>query len=186
MQAKSLISDRLLTTVMINRNSGSILPKLSPGLLLFIGLVFTAAIVLGLRYIAKDDEPATAAPAADRGDKLFKDGGEKPGAPAYTPGYRSETTSGDSLDIFTRANTGYFQEDASSPEGGRDTAQNKPAAALTVQAPAAKKVRAAGAAVIPRLTPKTFGAASSPAAPKGAAAPDISEMIKQAQKRAGK
>ena len=173
---------------MINSNSDSIFSKLSPGLLLFMGLVFTAAIVLGLKYIVKDDEPATSAPAADRGDKLFKDGGGKPGAPAYTSGYSSQTTSEDSLDIFTRANTGYFQEDSSPPAGGKGTApvSDKPAAANTTQAPAAKKVRAAGAAVIPRLTPKTFGAASSPAAPKGAATPDISEIIKQAQKSAGK
>lgn len=167
---------------MVNRNSDNPIARLSPGLLLLIGLVLTASIMLAIKFMVRDEEPPAPAPAAGA-DKLFNQGGEQLTPPGYNPAARSETTSGDSLDIFSKTNKGYDEEDSSAAVSA--AAPDKAAAAAPAKAAAAQKPRAAGT-VIPKLAPKEFGTASQPKSVRqGAGMPDIQSLLKDAQKKTG-
>ena len=168
---------------MVNSNSNSGFPKLSPGLMIFAGLVLTAILILGIKYFISDDEQA---PAAIKEDKLFKDETEK--APGFNPAYRPETTSGDSLEIFTKTNTGYSKEESSATaRGDAEADQEKTVKAAKPGRKTAAKRGAAPATVIPKMqTPKAFGSSSGSQTPaSGAVMPDISALMKQAQQKTG-
>lgn len=156
----------------------------TPALLLAIGAVLTAAIIFGIKFLVGGDAGESLPPNPAQ-EAIFKD--ESPAAAAgFLPAARSEATSGGSLDIFTKANEGYSEEDSSPTVEAAKAAPAVPAAA-----PAAAKKKTARDAkktkqgtVIPRIKGfKPFGA-SAPAkqgTPGGAAMPDMSEMMKQAQ-----
>ena len=172
---------------MVNSNSNGAFPKLSPGLMLFAGLVLTVLLILGIKYFISDDEPVTAAPAAVKEDKLFNDEAQK--GPGYNPAYRPENTGGDSLEIFTKTNTGYSKEVSSAAaRGGAEADQEKTVKAAKPARKAAAKRGAAPATVIPRMqAPKSFGSSSGSQTPtSGAVMPDISALMKQAQQKTGK
>lgn len=159
----------------------------SPAVLLLLGAVLTIAIILGIKFLVVDESNISQPPSSGQAD-IFK--GEESGAKAsgYNPAARSEITSGDSLDMFTKANEGYAADESSSTAG--EEAVNKTTEAVTgkKQAPGGLKKVQPGT-VIPRLQgTKTFGtsAPANQAMPKGGSGtPDMSEMLRQAQQKQG-
>ena len=171
---------------MVNSNSNSAFLKLTPGLMIFAGLVLTVMLILGIKYFISDEEPSPVAPAAVKEDKLFKDEAGK--GPGFNPAYRSETSTGDSLEIFAKTNTGYAKEESSSPARGEaGTAGDTEAKSLKTARNAPVKRTGATATVIPRMqAPKAFGSSSgSQTPPSGIVIPDISALMKQSQKKTG-
>ncbi len=160
-----------------------------PLLLLILGLLLTAAIVFGIKYLVGEDAGVSSAGPA--GQKTIFDEKGPGTVPGYNPAARSEITSGNSLELFKEANAGYAGEGSSSAAAAVTA---PPEAAKTAAAPAAAKSpavksakRTARKTVIPRMHEvKAFGTAA-PArqqTPAGnATMPDISEIMKQAQQQ---
>jgi hypothetical protein len=154
----------------------------SPAVLLLLGAVLTIAIILGIKFLVVDESNISQPPSSGQAD-IFK--GEESGVkdPNYNPAARSEITSGDSLDMFTKANEGYAADESSSTaveEGANKTT----AVTGKKQAPRELKKVQQGTA-IPRLQGvKTFGT-SAPAPKGGSGMPDMAEMMKQAQQKQG-
>ena len=153
---------------------------LTPAALLILGAILTIGIIMGIKFLVGGDANESLPPSAGQ-ETIFKD---ERAAPSGLPGSRSEATSGDSLEMFTKANEGYSKEDST------PTAEAQPAAPGTAKKPAAaaasknsapkdlKKPRQT--TVIPRLQGvKPFGTAA-PDKNKGGTMPDMSELMKQA------
>ena len=152
---------------------------LTPTALIILGAILTIGIIAGIKFMVGGDANESL-PQPSGQEVIFKD--EKP-APYGLPGSRSEATSGDSLEMFTKANEGYSEEDST------PTAEARPAApgpAKKAAAPAAEKKRAAKdlkktqpRTVIPRLQgAKPFGTAESDKSKGGTV--DMSELMRQA------
>jgi len=160
----------------------------SPALLLILGVILTAAIILGIKFMTGDDTGSSLPPSSGQ-DAIFKHeaGG---GAAGLLPAARSESTSGGSLDIFQKANEGYAEDESSAAAitqpAGQGTVKETPAAA-PVKKQASKKLKQR--TVIPRIQGvKAFGTAApaKQGMPKGGAGmPDMSEILKQAQQSQG-
>ncbi len=159
----------------------------SPAVLLLLGAVLTAAIILGIKFLVGEDSAGSPPQSSGQGE-IFKINKATGGAAGYNPAARSESTSGDSLDIFKKTNTGYAADESSS------TAETPLAVPEPVKKPAAEaaaktKQRAKEPqknrqrTAIPRMQkPKAFGTAAPDKreTPKGgAAAPDLSDILKQ-------
>lgn len=150
--------------------------SLTPTALIILGAMLTIGIIMGIKYMVGGDANESLPPTAVQ-ENIFKD--ERP-APSGLPGSRSEAPGGDSLEMFTKANEGYSEENST------PTAAAKPAAQGTA-IKAAVKMRASKGrgkprqtTVIPRLQGvKPFGTAV-PDKNKGGTAPDMSELMKQA------
>lgn len=159
------------------------------GMLLAVIGALTLALLAGMKFFMTDDTVVTAeAPAA--GERMF--GG--PAAPAPPPGLnpasRPVSAPGSGLDMFSKANAGYY--------GGEES--TAPVAAAAIPAPEVKRSTAPAArkaaakplpkgTVIPRMQGSSFGRTSpTSVTPHGAGQgmPDISGMLKQAQDQAGK
>ncbi len=156
---------------------------MSPAALLVIGGILTAAMILGIRYLVREDSGVPAAKTQQ--DSLFKaeDGG-KPDA-GHEPEYRSGITSGNSLEIFEKTNYNYSAEESSGTPGAA-----RPAAEVKPQKPAASRTAAQKdkgpakpGAAIPRMRePKDFGtAAPDKQSSPGQVMPDIKSLLKQVQ-----
>lgn len=149
---------------------------LTPTALLILGAILTIGIIIGIKYMVGGDANESLPPAAVQ-ENIFKD---ERSVPSGLPGSRSEAPGGDSLEMFTKANEGYSEEDST------PTAAAKPAAPGTA-IKAAVKMRASKGpekprqtTVIPRLQGvKPFGTAV-PDKNKGGTMPDMSELMKQA------
>jgi len=156
----------------------------SPGILVFLGVVLTAAIILGIKFLIGGDAGSPAPQPSGQAD-IFKEE-KNGGAPGLNPAARSETASGDSLDIFAKTNAGYAADESSptaAAEPARPAAQKRTAAPDKKQA--AKNIKKARpGTVIPRLQGgRAFGAAAP--ADGGAGTPDIAEMMRQAKQKQG-
>ena len=161
----------------------------SLGKLIVLGVIFTLALMFGIKHYIRGNSDEAPPPAAE--PDLFKpDVARSSGtAPVYNPASRPESLGGGgSIEMFKKTNAGYAKEEeeeaaetAAAPEVKKATAA--PAAAAK---PAVKK---AAATVIPKMQPaKGFGIpgenGTSPASlmPKGAGTPDISSIIQNATK----
>lgn len=159
----------------------------SPALMLLLGAILTAAIILGIKFLISGDSN-DAQPQTSGQSDIFKDDSGSVRAPGYDPETRSERTSGDSLDMFQKANVGYAA-DESSATAEAEPAAKEPAKATPAAAPlkqAAKETKKPRQrTVIPRIQGiKSFGpaASDSQATPKGGAGmPDMAEIMKQAK-----
>ena len=158
----------------------------SPAVLLLLGAVLTAAIILGIKFLVGEDSAGSQPQSSGQGE-IFKINKGTGGAAGYSPAARSESTSGDSLDIFKKTNTGYSAEDSSSTAETRQAVpepEKKPAEAAAKTKQRVKEPRKASQrTAIPRMQkPKAFGTAApdKPKTPEGgAAAPDLSDILKQ-------
>jgi hypothetical protein len=154
--------------------------KISPAVFLTVGAVLTIGIIAGIKYMVSPDAESTA-PATKASEPVFKEETDRPA------GLRSQAavplSTATSLDMFQKANAGYDEEASSAAA----VAAASPAAAVKKAKPARETVKAAPKrTVIPRMGAfKQFGgaAASGQGAQGGAAMPDISGMIKQAQQQ---
>ena len=155
-------------------------PALTPTALIILGAILTIGIIAGIKFMVGGDASESLPQSAVQ-EVIFKD--ERP-APSGLPGSRSEATSGDSLEMFTKANEGYSEEDST------PTAEARPAAPGTAKktaVPAADKKsstkdlkKTQPRTVIPRLQGvKPFGTAV-PDKSKGGTVPDMSELMRQA------
>jgi hypothetical protein len=166
-------------------------PSLSPKVLLILGVILTIAIIIGIKLLVMEDA-GDSAPQPYGQDSVFKE--EKAGGvlPGSVPAARSEMTSGDSLEIFEKANVGYSSDGASSTAAAK---QAQPETAKIPPAPAPGKKKAAASkklkqrTTIPRLQgAKPFGTDApdkTGTQKSGAGMPDMSGMLKQAQQNQG-
>lgn len=132
---------------------------LTPTALLILGAVLTVGIIMGIKFLVGGDANESLPPSAAR-ENIFKD--ERAVAPGL-PGSRSEAPGGNSLEMFTKANEGYSEEDST------PVAVSKPAAPGSA-IKAAVKMRESKAPEKPRQTtviPRLQGVK-----PFGTAAPD--------------
>jgi len=158
-------------------------------LLLFGTVSLTALAAIGIKLFVRGDaeeaQPQQAAPA------IFQE--KPPSAPAPAMRTVSEVPGGgDSLDMFSKTNKGYYGEDEGEKQApAASTAPAKAAAPAQAKAKAAPKKEAAQQ-VIPRLQGvKSFGAPASRAgsiAPTrpGGSIPDMNSIIQSATKEAAK
>ncbi|OGR68152.1 MAG: hypothetical protein A2081_02340 [Elusimicrobia bacterium GWC2_61_19] len=158
---------------------------LSPAALLILGVVLTAAIILGIKFLMGNDSEG--APPSAAKDAIFRDETDHTNAPGYNPAVLPENPGGDSLSMFKKTNAGYAADESSAtdkeeqagPKTAKKTAAVKKQAAKTPQ-------KSRQRTVIPRMQgAKPFGSAT-PARqglPGGAGMPDISDIMKQAQQK---
>ncbi|MDA8130115.1 MAG: hypothetical protein M0011_01290 [Elusimicrobia bacterium] len=155
------------------------------GMLLAGIAVLTVTLLLAMKYFMSDDSAQTQEqPTAAQ--KLFSEP-----AAAKPPDLKTVQTSvasGGALDMFSKANAGYYGDEGSTAAAAG--AEPEPAVRKST-APAARKAAAKTkpqATVIPRLKPVSFGGVrpTSVGPAGGGQMPDISNMIKQAQQEAGK
>lgn len=126
---------------------------LTPTALLILGAILTVGIIMGIKFLVGGDANESLPPSAGQ-ENIFKD---ERAAPSGLPGSRSEAPGGDSLEMFTKANEGYSEEDST------PVAAAKPAAAPAVKKSASKDLKKTRqGTVIPRLQGvKPFGTAVS-------------------------
>lgn len=170
---------------MVDDNSDGFFSEVSTGQLIIAGLVITALLILGIKFITMEDETSSVAPAAVNEGKIFQEKAWSPPPPGYNPASRPAAAGGDSLEIFSRTNPVYADQGTSQPASGAAPA------AVAQQAGAAKRARGAAAkkrpvTVIPKMqAAKTFGTPINQGAPSGAVMPDISNLLNQMQKPPG-
>lgn len=165
---------------------------LSPAVLLVLGVILTAAVMFGIKLLMAGDPNGSTLKASEQGAIFSQEAGA--GRPAgQTPAARSESTSGNSLDMFQKANVGYAADESSATTGtgpaGEMTAQKTPAAAAPDKVTASKSAqKTRQRTIIPRMRGvKAFGTAApgKQGAPKGGAElPDMADMMRQAQQQA--
>ncbi|HAH32580.1 MAG TPA: hypothetical protein DCL44_09745 [Elusimicrobia bacterium] len=160
--------------------------------IMVMGLILTAAAIAGIKFFIGSGGQDSGFSNSAAPDFKFQNKRNQP--QGYTPLTRSETASGNSLEIFAKTNAGYSKEDSFSIEQSTVAAEIpkkiKPAPskkAAKIKRPAAARKRTA----IPKMQAmKPFGTAagigSNTAAPQGTEMPDIANILKQAQQKAGK
>ncbi|MDA8131000.1 MAG: hypothetical protein M0011_05800 [Elusimicrobia bacterium] len=158
------------------------------GMLLAGIAVLTVGLVLAMKFFMGDDTAQTQEQPPAAG-KLFSEP-EAPKPPELkTP--QTSVASGGALDMFSKANAGYYgDEESTAAAAGAGTAapaEVKKSTAAARKSGARPKAKAP-ATVIPRLKPVSFGGVrpSNVGPASGGQMPDISNMIKQAQEEAGK
>lgn len=133
---------------------------LTPTALLILGAVLTVGIIMGIKFLVGGDANESLPPSAAR-ENIFKD--ERAVAPGL-PGSRSEAPGGDSLELFTKANEGYSEEDSTPTAAAKPAARGaaiKAAVAATSKMRAKDQGKPRQTTVIPRLQGvKPFGTAA--------------------------
>lgn len=158
---------------------------LTPTALIILGAILTIGIIAGIKFMVGGDANESLPRPAGQ-EVIFKD--ERP-SPSGLPGSRSEAPGGNSLEMFTKANEGYSEED-STPAAATQPAA--PGTAIKAAVAATEKMRASKgrekprqSTAIPRLQGvKPFGTAA-PDKSKGGTMPDRSELMKQAGPQQG-
>ncbi|MDO8806418.1 MAG: hypothetical protein Q7R35_18560 [Elusimicrobiota bacterium] len=172
---------------MSSYNRTKIAGGFSPAILLLLCALLTAAIILGIKFLIKEDSDSL--PQSSGQGDIFKS--EKGAAAAgRSLGPRSGNPGGDSLDMFKKANPVYEADGSSATAAAEpamlETVQKTPPA-VTGKRRGSKKLQQRTA--IPRMQGiKAFGTAApaKQGLPKGGAGmPDIAEMMKQAQQKQG-
>ncbi|MCX5785190.1 MAG: hypothetical protein NTX59_05840 [Elusimicrobia bacterium] len=160
-------------------------------LIAIVALILTTALIVGIKFFVGSEAQESAAPNVAPTD--FKFQGDSGHTPGYSPISHSETGSAGSLEMFKKTNAGYYKEDSSSTESGTVAAEAPKTTKPAVSKTGAKTKSSAASikrTVIPKMqTTKGFGTAaagtSKANAPKGAATPDISTLMKQALQKKG-
>lgn len=153
---------------------------LTPTALLILAAILTIGIIMGIKFMVGGDANESLPQSAVR-ENIFKD---ERSAPSGLPGSRSEAPGGNSLEMFTKANEGYSEEDSTPVAAAKPAA---PGTAIKAAVAATNKMKATKnpgkprqTTVIPRLQGvKPFGTAV-PDKNKGGTIPDMSGLMKQA------
>lgn len=169
----------------LNNNQKKTPSTLTPAVMLILGAILTIGIIMGIKFLVGGDANESL-PRSSGQEAIFKN---ERAAPSGLPGSRSEATSGDSLEMFTKANEGYSAEDstptAEAPLAAPGTAKRTAGAAVNKKGAAKDLKKPRQTTVIPRLQgAKPFGTAA-PDKSKGGTMPDMSELMKQAGQAQG-
>jgi len=165
---------------------------LSPAVLILLGVVLTAAVMFGIKLLMVGDQNSPTLKASEQG-AIFNQETDAGRPAGQLPAARSESTSGNSLDMFQKANVGYAADESSSTAGTGQTAERPapktpPAAAPNKAAVPKSSSKNLQRTVIPRMRGvKAFGTAvpDKQGTPKGKAGlPDMADMMRQARQQA--